>query len=199
MKILAISDEESKYLWDHYEPEKLQDIDLILSCGDLDPRYLSFLATMCHAPVLYVRGNHDDKYSRIPPDGCVCVEDRVYVYKGVRILGLGGSVRYNPNGMNMYTPKEMSLRVLRLWKDLLKHRGFDILLTHSPAYGVNDGEDKAHRGFQTFNRLIERYKPRYFVHGHVHLNYGNKAPRRSSYGETEIINAYERIVFEYGE
>ena len=37
MKILAIADEESRYLWDFYEPGKLKDIDLIISCGDLNP------------------------------------------------------------------------------------------------------------------------------------------------------------------
>ena len=87
MKILAIADEESKYLWDFFEKSKLEGIDLIISCGDLDPRYLSFLATFTSAPVLYVHGNHDDKYERIPPDGCICIDDTIYVHEGVRILG----------------------------------------------------------------------------------------------------------------
>ena len=63
MNILVVADEESKSLWDYYEKSKLEDIDLILSCGDLSPSYLSFLVTMSKAPVLYVRGNHDDKYA----------------------------------------------------------------------------------------------------------------------------------------
>ena len=96
MKILAIADEESKYLWDYFEKSKLEGIDLIISCGDLDPRYLSFLATFTSAPVLYVHGNHDDKYERIPPDGCICIDDKIYVHEGVRIMGLGGSMRYKP-------------------------------------------------------------------------------------------------------
>ncbi len=54
MKILAIADKESEYLWDYFEKSKLEGIDLIISCGDLDPRYLSFLATFTAAPVLYV-------------------------------------------------------------------------------------------------------------------------------------------------
>ena len=61
MRILAIADEESKYLWDFFEKEKLAGIDLILSSGDLNPNYLSFLATFTTAPVLYVHGNHDGK------------------------------------------------------------------------------------------------------------------------------------------
>ena len=62
MRILVLSDEESQYLWDYFEQSKLEGIDLILSCGDLKPEYLSFLATFSKVPILYVRGNHDDIY-----------------------------------------------------------------------------------------------------------------------------------------
>ena len=33
MKILAVADEESKYLWEYYEPSKLRDIDLSSAAG----------------------------------------------------------------------------------------------------------------------------------------------------------------------
>lgn len=42
MKILAVADEESKYLWEYYEPSKLRDIDLIIGCGDLSRHYMNF-------------------------------------------------------------------------------------------------------------------------------------------------------------
>ena len=87
MKILALSDQESLGLWDYFDSSRLDGIDLILSCGDLNPHYLSFIATFAHAPVLYVHGNHDDRYADVPPEGCICVEDQVYTCKGVRILG----------------------------------------------------------------------------------------------------------------
>ena len=135
MKILAIADVESKYLWDYFEKSKLEGIDLIISCGDLDPRYLSFLATFTSAPVLYVHGNHDDKYERIPPEGCICIDDKIYVHEGVRILGLGGSMRYKP-GEHQYTEWEMRRRVFKLFPKLVWRRGFDILVTHAPAYLV---------------------------------------------------------------
>ena len=87
MKILAISDVESKYLWDYFQPEKLEGVDLILSCGDLKASYLTLLATFTHAPLLYVHGNHDTDYQRRPPEGCTCIEDTVYEVNGVRIAG----------------------------------------------------------------------------------------------------------------
>ena len=52
MKILVIADIESKALWDYYTPEKLDGVELILSCGDLDPAYLEFLVTMTNATLL---------------------------------------------------------------------------------------------------------------------------------------------------
>ena len=196
MKILAIADDESKSLWDHFEKSKLEGIDLIISCGDLDPRYLSFLVTLSNVPVLYVRGNHDGKYEKIPPDGCICIEDQIYVHKGVRILGLGGSMRYNM-GANQYTERQMRQRVAKLWFQLLRKRGFDILVTHAPAYQLNDGRDLPHQGFRVFRTLIEKYRPKYFLHGHVHMSYGRQHKRYDKYQDTHVINAFEKCLFEF--
>ena len=95
MKILAISDVPSKALWDYGTREHLEGIDLILSCGDLPQKYLEYLTNFTAAPILYVHGNHDGSYRENEPGGCICVDDSVYVWKGLRIMGLGGSIRYN--------------------------------------------------------------------------------------------------------
>lgn len=196
MKILAIADEESAYYWDYFQKEKLEGIDIIISCGDLDPTYLSFLATFTSAPVLYVHGNHDEKYDKIPPDGCICIDDTIYVHNGIRILGLGGSMRYR-DGKYQYTERGMRKRVRKLAIKLFWHRGFDILVTHAPAYQLNDARDLPHQGFKVFLSLLEKYKPRLFLHGHVHLSYGRSHKRYDKYQDTHVINAYERCVFEY--
>ncbi len=196
MKILAIADEESKSLWDFFDKSKLEGIDLIISCGDLNPHYLSFLVTLSTVPVLYIHGNHDGKYETTPPEGCICIEDQIYVHEGVRILGLGGSMRYK-EGPHQYTERQMNARIRRLWYSLKRHRGFDILLTHAPAYHLNDEDNLPHRGFQAFLGLMDRYAPSYFVHGHVHLSYNYKAPRICTYKNTAVVNAYERTVFEF--
>lgn len=198
MKILAISDHESAYLWDYFEQSKLEGIDLIISCGDLHPHYLSFLVTLANVPVLYVHGNHDVKYKETPPEGCICIEDQIYVHQGVRILGLGGSMQYNSTE-HQYTESQMEKRVRKLKKQLRRHKGFDILVSHAPAYGLNDGDDLAHRGFQVFNTLLEEYKPKFFLHGHVHMHYGRKHKRTDTYQDTQIINCYERYIIEYKE
>lgn len=197
MKIMVMADHESKLLYDYYEPERMKDIDLIISCGDLEPEYLTFFATLCHAPVLYVRGNHDGKYSFKQPEGCICIDNDIYVYKGVRILGLGGCMEYIPDSPNQYTERAMEWRVRRLWWKLCRRKGFDILVTHAPASGLNDMADLPHRGFRAFLRLMEKYNPCYFIHGHVHANYGSSFKRKDMYGSTRVINAYEFYVIDY--
>lgn len=195
MKILFLADEEAKVYWDFFKKEDFEGVDLIVSCGDLKAEYLSFLATMVPVPVLYVHGNHDAKYDKKPPEGCICIDDCIYEFKGVRILGLGGSRRYKP-GPYQFTEREMAKRVRKLFWKLKFKKGFDILVTHSPARGLHDAEDMCHMGFEVFNKLIEQYRPKYFVHGHVHLNYGRQFVREDMVGETHVVNAYEKYMLE---
>ena len=190
MKIMFLADQAVPTLWEYLDRRKLEGVDLILSCGDLPAEYLSFLTCFTHAPILYVHGNHDGKYESKPPEGCECIEDMVYVHNGVRILGLGGSMRYN-RGPHQYTEREMRKRVrrfalrFRLWRT----KGFDILLTHSPALGIGDDTDLAHRGFETFLHLIDKYRPRVMAHGHVHQSYRFDFKRERQRGETLVVNA----------
>lgn len=195
MRILVLADVESRYLWDFFEKSKLEGLDLILSAGDLAPQYLEFLATYSIAPVLYIHGNHDGCYNKTPPLGCICIDDMVYEYKGLRILGLGGSMCYNGTGFQ-YTEKEMRQRFNRLRFKIWRKKGIDILLTHAPAKDFHDGDDLPHKGFQCFNDIIEKYNPKYFIHGHVHLTYGRQFKREDQLGETKVINAYERYIIE---
>ncbi len=195
MRILALADIESKYLWDYFEKTKLDGIDLIISCGDLAPQYLSFLATYAKVPVLYVHGNHDGCYDDTPPEGCECIDDRIYVYRGVRILGLGGSMKYN-YGTYQYSDAEMKRRIRKIGLAIQRKRGFDILVSHSPALGINDGEDLPHRGFAGLTSLLVDYTPTLFLHGHVHLNYGREVRREDRFYDTRVVNAYERYVFD---
>ena len=194
MKVMFLADVESKALWDFFKKEDFADIDLIISCGDLKASYLSFLATVSGCEVAYVCGNHD-KYEKDPPLGCTCIEDTVFVYNGVRFVGLGGSMRYKP-GPNQYEEKQMAKRIRKLKLKIFFKKGVDVLVTHAPAKGVNDGEDRCHNGFACFLPFLEKYKPKYFVHGHVHMNYGRNIPRECQIGDVKVINAYEKYVLE---
>ena len=194
MRILAVADIKSKSLYDYYHPGKLSGFDLIISCGDLSADYLEYLVTMANCPLVYVHGNHDDKQKR-QPLGCICADDKIIEVNGLRILGLGGSYKYR-DGKYMYTESQMENRIRRLWYRLHRKKGFDILLTHAPARHLNDLETISHRGFECFNKLIDKYQPKLFVHGHVHRTYNHKLPQRCVKENTIVINASEYCIID---
>ena len=195
MNILFLADVENKALWDFYNPERTKDIDLIISCGDLDPAYLEFLVTMTNVPLLYVRGNHDNKYDRKPPLGCIPIDDKIYNYHGLRILGLGGSMRYKP-GKDMYTEEEMVKRIRKLTPHITLCGGFDLLVTHAPAKGWGDLDDLPHRGFDCFNDLLIKWKPSYMAFGHVHKEYGDFTRENIHESGTKLLNAWQSVEVE---
>ena len=188
MKILTISDEECPALWDYYIPGRLDGYDLIIACGDLNAKYLSFLVTMAKCPLLYVAGNHDVNYAQFPPEGCDTIDGHYVTYNGVRIMGLGGCRRYRP-GANQYTESQMRRRIRKMWWKLVRYKGVDIVVSHAPVAGFGDMDDAAHRGFECFKRLIDKYQPKLWVHGHVHKRYGHDFAREHVIGSTRVVNA----------
>ena len=199
MRILAISDEPSERLWGERCREALSGVDLILSAGDLPASYLSYLTCFTNAPVIYVHGNHDDRYAQKPPEGCLCADGKIMQIKGVRILGLGGSVRYRPDGVNMYSEKEMAARIRSLRRRLHFTGGFDILLTHAPIRGVGDQDSVSHRGFECFGPLLDRYSPAVMIHGHMHQAYTAFFQRQREYNGIPVINASTAYEFDLPE
>ena len=205
MKILLVADREERALWGAWSEDmrqRLSDVSLILSAGDLDPAYLEFLVTMLNVPLVYVRGNHDGCYDEKPPEGCISADGRIIEAAGLRIMGLGGSMRYRPGDPDMYTEAEMRRRTrplqLRMAADSLAGRGgIDILLTHAPCRGYGDMEDIPHRGFKCFHKILEKYHPKYFVHGHMHFSYNYSQKRETEHNDVMVINAYERYLLEY--
>ena len=259
MKVLCISDSELNELhegWTDEVAEKMKDVGLVLSAGDLSPDYLEFIETMLNVPLLYVRGNHDSRYDDEPPEGCVDIDDKVvdifigedgvaeicesltqgipgkklspadraealkngsghsYPETGVavpyiiKISGLGGSMRAETEGEmypeeDQFTEEEMASRCgavgrkmiylsiqERLLSVLEPNDGphLDILLTHSPCLGHGDLEDFAHKGYDCFNSLIEKWKPAYHIYGHVHMEYGRFCRESTHPAGTKEIN-----------
>ena len=90
----------------------------------------------------------------------------------------------------------MNKRAKKVRRKIKKNGGIDILITHAPAYRLNDGEDLPHTGFTAFTEIMDKYKPKLFAHGHVHINYGRDFKRESYYNETKVINAYEKYIID---
>ncbi len=212
MKILALSDEVVESLYNVRVKDRFGDVDLVVGCGDLPFFYLEFIVTMLNKPVYYVHGNHDKPSQYLSDgriisraEGCEAVETtsvRVPALPGGLLLaGLGGSIRYNP-GPHQYSQAEMSQRVLQLTPALLVNRArygrfLDILITHSPPRGIHDGKDSAHIGFDAFLTVMDRFRPRYLLHGHSHV-YRNDIPTLTRYRHTQVINVYPYRVLEFG-
>lgn len=194
MKILAVGDFVEPSLYDRLDKSRYPDIDLILSCGDVNPDYLDFLTTTLSTPVYYVRGNHDTSrfHDFIPGAN---VDGRVVVYKGTRIAGLEGSMWYGGRGVE-YREGEMSWKVRVLTMKIRLKGGIDIIVAHAPPFGIGDLSDECHKGFKSFTRLISQVHPKYFVHAHVHPNYLRTLNRVTLVGSTKVVNCSGSYIFE---
>jgi len=209
--VLAVSDEVSEVLTASRLEEL--DADVIASCGDLPWDYLEYLVTVTNKPLVYVPGNHDPAPRRnlsaalgIPlvpgvsstagrgrtgPEGCINIDRAIVDVAGLRVAGLGGSMRYS-EGPYQYTEAEMSRRSRRLQRRarvrrLRDGRGVDVLVTHAPPLDLGDERDRAHRGFGSFHGLVEVLTPKVMLHGHIHPH--GRALEDRQIGETRVLNA----------
>ena len=195
MRILSVSDYVISDLYENLEDERFPKIDLILSCGDLPPEYLSNLYTLFNVPLYYVCGNHDIRYDSKTPGGCIDLNARMIQFQGIKILGFEGSRWYN-GGPRQYTEKQMwkTIRSLRL--KIWLQKGVDIIITHAPPRYIHDAEDRCHRGFKGFRWLIDHYRPNYFIHGHIHAEFSDPAERITKINTTKVVNTYGYYIFE---
>ena len=205
MKILAVSDEVVDRLYNLCSSGHFSEIDLILGCGDLPYPYLENLLTMLNIPLFYVPGNHDPNYN--PESHLARVEGgsnldlKLVRLRKFLIGGFGGSVRYRPDGTNQYSQKEAYLRAFRMIPGLLFNqinygRALDVLITHSPPFGIHDDDTQAHQGLKAIGWLLRVAKPRYHFHGHTHFLRGNLSPSETKQGLTKIVNVFPYKIIE---
>ena len=195
MKILSVSDVVKPRLLQHPDSDSFADIDLILSCGDLPPEYLARLVNFFKAPLYYVRGNHDIRYAETPPAGCSDLHGRLVKNRGINILGLEGSHWYN-GGPYQYEEWQMRSIIRRLRPTLWWRGGVDVVITHAPPRHIQDAEDPCHKGFECFRRLIQKYRPAYFIHGHIHREFSDPAKRITIFDRTKVVNTYGYYLLE---
>jgi Icc-related predicted phosphoesterase len=131
--------------------------------------------------------------------GATHVGSNIKIEEGLIIAGLGGSMRYN-RGENQFTEFQMYLEIFKLIPRLICNRLFrgrwvDILLTHAPPKGIHDKNDKCHWGFKSFLWFMKTFKPRYLVHGHIHL-YDLSDIRQTRWEQTLVVNAYSHYIID---
>jgi len=205
VKILAVSDEVVERLYSLCNTGHFSDVELIIGCGDLPYPYLENLVSFLNIPLVYVPGNHDPKYdpsrALTYAEGGSNLDLKLMRFKKFLIGGFGGCILYRPNGTNQYTQTEAYSRAFRLLPRLLLNRinygrALDILITHSPPFGIHDDDTKAHEGLKAINWLIRVSKPRYHFHGHTHFQRRNLAPSETTQGITKIVNIYPYKIIE---
>ena len=220
MRILCVADDKDNLVYSANAKEFYPDIDVVLGAGDLSLRYNEFIISIFNKPLYFVFGNHNLEHlkyykggkgkrigtitelvSNNVPYGGVSLEDSVVRDKktGLIIAGLGGSIRYN-KGKHQFTDRQMNSRIWKMaprlfLNKLLYGRCLDILVTHAAPLGFNDQGDPCHKGFASFLTFMDIFKPKYLLHGHVHLTDIN-AKRDVVYKQTKIINVYQSFVLE---
>jgi Icc-related predicted phosphoesterase len=174
---------------------------MVFGCGDLPFYYLEYIVTLLNVPLLYVRGNHDDRPHYMSDgrvveraEGCLDVDGRAVCEAGLLVAGIEGSMRYRPDGTCMYTDSEVAAKLARLAPRLLLNkvrygRYLDLLITHAPPFGIHDRSDLAHTGFKSFLPFMRTFRPRYLLHGHVHT-YSPLAATQTHYRDTFVINVH---------
>jgi Icc-related predicted phosphoesterase len=216
VKILCISDHIDPLVYTNSIKERFGDIDIILSAGDLPMEYLGFVVSSLNKPLLFVFGNHDDNHFKArqfketadiftsaadfsPSAGTIYIGSRVRCEDGLICAGLGGSMLYN-KGENQYTELQMKFEMMKLIPKLLFNRIFrgrflDVLLTHASPLGIHDKPDLCHRGFKCFLWFMRVFKPKYLIHGHIHL-YDLSEVRATRYRDTLVLNAYSHYIID---
>lgn len=203
VEILAVSDEVDQRIYSSTVKERMGDVAFVVSCGDVPASYLEFLCDALNRPVYYVLGNHAEELTRAGerghsrhPLGAVDLGWKVITdpATGLILAGLPGSIRYSAEEPVQYTELQMIFKMLRmsprlLWNRFRHGRAMDILVTHSPPRWINDCDDPAHQGFVAMRRFLKWFRPRYQLHGHIHL-YDRSKEFRTHYLDTEVINVY---------
>ncbi|TFG71485.1 MAG: metallophosphoesterase [Anaerolineales bacterium] len=208
MKVLAVSDQEESLLGSPQIRERFGDTDVVLSCGDLPYTYMEYIAEMLPVPCLYVHGNHDHPLQLSngttlhKPGGWHNVDGTTMRLKNGWIIGgLEGCLRYRPYVPYQYSEIELRHKISHMTLSMLRNRLFygryiDILITHAPPSGLHDGKDASHQGFKALLRFMERFHPRYLLHGHHHRIGIQKW--HTTYQGTEVINIFPYRTLEFG-
>ena len=202
MKILCISDQIDPLIYTNSLKQRHADVDIILSAGDLPMDYLDFIVSTLNKPLFFVMGNHHTGTEGQDSCGAINVDKKVFYEEGLIIAGLGGCMRYN-RGENQFSDFEVYFRILKMlpalfFNRLFRGRYLDIFLTHAAPKGIHDREDICHQGFKAFLWFMRVFKPRFLIHGHIHL-YDLSEVRSTKYHDTLVINAFSHYIIDTGE
>lgn len=184
MRILHLSDTHIR----HRALGNLSDADVVVHSGDFtmtgsEREAIDFLNWFCDLPYdhkIFICGNHDD-----------CLY-------GANIDGLDSNVHYLCNsgveidGVKFYgVPMFMCDCVTdRQAKNIAKiPADIDVLITHTPAYGILDFDDNINYGDELLLAKVMEIQPRLHLFGHIHAQHGITTEHGITFSNGAIMNA----------
>jgi len=199
LRILAVSDEPQAELWGGIERDHFGPVQMLVSCGDLAPAYLSYLEGTLRVPFVYAIGNHDldtaweDQASRFLPT-------RPHGAQIVRVAGVDVVVLDWPGRDKRRTRAQDRMA----WADairvrvttLIQRRAPLIVVSHVAPHGAGDDRDVYHQGFGGYRWLAERLRPALWLHGHT--TPASQPERVTHIGPTTCVNVTGAWVIEIG-
>lgn len=161
-------------------------VDALISLGDYSSVHAGVMARAGAPFTAGVYGNHCTQ-DYMPGHGIVdLVGDRstparrgtlqLPGHRDVTVLAVQGCVRYKPDVEDVLFTQEQYAAAI----DSLP--AAELVITHCPPAGVNDAEDDAHVGIAALRGWVDRYQPRWLLHGHTYEN-----PERSWHGGAEVL------------
>jgi len=195
MKIDCISDLHGNY------PE-LEGGDLLIIAGDLTAmdtidefiQFRTWVSTQQYRKIVIIGGNHDnclqDKSFEWPRDPAwkkdhSYLEDSGTEFEGLKIWGSPWTARF-PNQNPECMAFALDADELKSKWDLIPE-DTDILITHSPPYGILDHTWKLRTGCSDLLERVKHINPKLHVFGHIHEN-GGKSEQLDIY-KTIFVNA----------
>lgn len=163
MKILHISDTHSH----HQKLRDLPEADILVHSGDFtnngtEREALDFISWFCDLPYdnkIFISGNHDDCLFGANIEG---VDSNVHYLcnSGVAING----IKFYGVPMFLYDSitDSQSQNYTNIPSDT------DVLITHSPAYGILDFDDGIHYGSQKLLARLSSLNLKAHLFGHIH-------------------------------
>lgn len=184
MKILHISDTHGC----HRRLHDLSQADIVVHSGDFtmngsEQEALDFMNWFCDLPYpqkIFICGNHDE-----------CLY-------GATIDGLDGNVHYLCNsgieieslkfyGVPMFMGDCITDRQTRHYANIPDDT--DILITHTPPFGILDFDDNINYGSEELLSRISVVRPRLNLFGHIHARHGIKVFNGITFSNGAIMNA----------
>lgn len=184
MKILHLSDTHGC----HRRLRDLPEADVVVHSGDFtmngsEAEAIDFMNWLCDLPYrhkIFICGNHDDCLYGANVDG---LDDNVYYLcnSGIEIDG----VKFY--GVPMFMGDCVTDRQSRNYANIPSDT--DVLITHSPAYGILDFDDDINYGSEEIlERLSSLPNLKAHLFGHIHAQHGIVTQNGITFSNGAIMN-----------